>query len=81
MVPDQDDEPDTLRVVDETPEDDNENDNDNGNVYARKHPVPSMEDYPFRQPVLDPVFRERFENLQMRCLDMKTPVDPAFVEW
>jgi hypothetical protein len=22
-----------------------------------------------------------FENLQMRCLDMRTPVDPAFVEW
>ena len=22
-----------------------------------------------------------FENLQMRCSDMRAPVDPAFVEW
>ena len=26
-------------------------------------------------------FREMFESLQMRCLDMRAPVDPAFVEW
>jgi hypothetical protein len=27
------------------------------------------------------VFRKMFENLQMRCLDMQIPVDPAFVKW
>ena len=27
------------------------------------------------------MFREMFENLQMRCYDMRDPVDPAFVEW
>ena len=39
-----------------------------------------MEGYPFQQPALDTVFREMFENLQMRCSDMRAPIGPAFVE-
>jgi hypothetical protein len=73
-VPDQDDEH-------NNPEDEEEeDDNDDGNVHAKAFPVPSMEGYSFRQPALDTVFREMFENIQIRCLDMRAPVDPAFVE-
>ena len=39
-----------------------------------------MEGYPFQQPALDTVFREMFENLQMRRSDMRAPVGPEFVE-
>ena len=80
VVPDQDDEPDTPHVVGDTPEEEEENVNDDGNAYARELPVSSMEDYPFRQPALNTVFREMFENLQLRCSDMRAPVEPAFVE-
>ena len=80
MVTDQDDEADTPHVIDETPEEVEEDDDDDGNEYARELPVPSMEGYPFQQPALDTVFREMFENLQMRCSDMRAPVDPAFVK-
>ena len=80
VVTDQDDEADTPHVIDETPEEVEEDKNDDGNVYARELPVPSMEGYPFQQPALDTVFREMFKDLQMRCSDMRAPVDPAFVE-
>jgi hypothetical protein len=80
VVPSHDDEPDTLLIFNETPEDDEEEDNNDGNVYARELPFPSMEGCSFRQPALDTVVHEMFENLQMRCLDMQTPEDPAFVE-
>jgi hypothetical protein len=80
VAPDQDDKPDTLHVVDETPKVEEEDNNDDGNVYARDFSIPSMEGYPFRQPALDSVFCEMFEKLQMRCLDIRALVDPAFVE-
>ena len=80
VVTDQDNEADTPHVIDDTHEEVEDDDNDDGNEYARKLPVPSMEGYPFQQPALDTVFREMFENLQMRCSDMRAPVDPAFVE-
>ena len=81
MVSDQDYKADTPHVIDETPEEVEEDKYDDGNVHARELPVPSIEDYPFQQPALNTVFRETFENLQMRCSDMRAPVDPAFVEW
>jgi hypothetical protein len=81
VVPDQDDESDTPHVVDETPEEVEEEENNDGNVYARELPVSCMDGYPFRQPALDMVFREMFENLQMRCSDMRAPADPTYVEW
>ena len=80
VVTDQDDVADTPLVIDKTPEEVEEDDNDDGNEYARELPVPSMEGYPFQQPALDTVFCEMFENLQMRCSNMRAPVDPAFVE-
>ena len=43
VVLDQDDEPDTPHVVDETPEEEEKDDSDDGNVYARELPVLSME--------------------------------------
>ena len=63
VVTDQVDEADTPHVIDETPEEVEEDENDDGNVYARELPVPSMEGFPFQQPVLDTMFREMFENL------------------
>jgi hypothetical protein len=80
VVPSYDDEPDTPQVVEETHDDVEDDDIGDGNVYARDLPVPSMEDYPFIQPALDTVFREMFDNLQMRCSDMRAPVDIALVE-
>jgi hypothetical protein len=80
VVTDQDDEPDTPHVVDETSEEVEEKEIIDGNVYAIELPVPSMDGYLFRQPALNTVFREMFENLQMRCSDMRAPVDLAFVE-
>jgi hypothetical protein len=81
VVPSYDKKADTPHFADETPEDVEDDDNDDGNFYASELPVPSMEGYPFRQPALDTVFREMFKNLQMRCSDMRAPVNLAFVEW
>jgi hypothetical protein len=81
VVTDQNDVADTPHVVDETSEEVEDDDNDECNLYARELPVPSMERYPFKQPALDTVFREIFENLQMRCSDIRATVDPAFVKW
>ena len=80
VVTDQDDEADTPHDIDETPEEDEQDDNDDDNEYARELSVPSMEGYPFQQPALDTVIREMFENLQLRCSDMRAPVGSAFVE-
>ena len=81
VVPSYDDEPDTPQVVEEIHDDVEDNDNGDGNVYARDLPIPNMEGYPFRQPALDTVFREMFDNLQMRCSDMRAPVDVEYVEY
>ena len=81
VVTDQDDEADTPHVIDKTPVENEEDETDDGIVYTRELSVPSMEGYPFQRPALDTVFREMFENLQMRCSDMRAPVDPAFVKW
>jgi hypothetical protein len=81
VVPDQNNEPDTPHVVEDTPEEEEEDVNDDSNVYARELPVSSMDGFPFRQPAQDMMFREMSENLQMRCSDMRAPVVPAFVEW
>jgi hypothetical protein len=80
VVPSFDDEPDTPQVVEVTTEYVEEDNNNCGSEYARDLPVPSMEGYPFRQPALDTVFREMFENLQMQCSDMRAPVNIEFVE-
>ena len=80
VVTDQDDDADTPHVINEDPEEVEQDDDDDGNVYARELPVPSMEGYPFKQPALDTVFREMFENLQMRGSDTRATVNPEYVE-